>query len=302
MAKDHIIPQVYMRWFSVGQSQDLYYFTKNPWGSKTARLGSPGRICHRDSYYYLNPNLSKKYGVDISHLDKTLLKYYEDNMPKHFDGLLNESPDVTKESAEFIAECIIVLKMRSDSFRGGIFNSQNVMGALSKVIDKLKQLNPGNEADIEKAMEEIKNKIKLPATLGELHSESLFKLLNGERDEMFKRIKDRILNSQWKIVSAENGSEFISSDNPGIFVTKMDEIVSTHFGGDGIFTLPLTPQKALQIDFSVNDAIALDNKKVGKDTMRKDIVMRTNQCTWSLCETTIYGASKGAVENAMVEM
>lgn len=298
MAKDHIIPQAYIRQFATPEKQQLYFFSRNQWNKKV-EIGTPGKICYGHEYYYLSSNTSARYNVAASHLDKELLKKYEDAMPKMFDGLFNGKAEIFLKNAEFIAEFIVTLKMRSGFFRTRIYNGNNVTNALNKVIDELITYYPSSSSEILQTKKLMEQQLTNEKSAGYLHSTSLLRLLKGERDPLFKKLRDRILQHQWRIINACNGVEFISSDNPGFFLNKDDEITNTNFEGDGLFTFPLTPTKALQIDFSSPDLPAVTHKNVGNEVLDGGIILHINKATYSLCEKTVYGLSKQQLEAAI---
>ncbi len=296
MGKDHYIPQVYINKFSDIITKKLYFYNKNHRKIKVESCYS-SQICYGKDTYYLSEDTSSKYQVDKTYLDKEILHFYETNMPKHFNSLLDGTSQIENKHTIFIGEFLILLKMRSRYFRNAIYNERNISNTIAKIGLEIKSTGEVNPKALDNYVEDVKAKSRTEEYQSQQHSNSLFSIFVEQREQLDKAL-GRLLNHTWRMLYAPLGTQYISSDNPGFFCNSDDSTQNTQFGGDGLFILPLSPYQALQIDLSSPDTISPTYKNIISVHVPSSTVDAINTLTIRYAVKTLFGLSKTNLESA----
>lgn len=236
--KNHIVPQVYLRFFRKSDKSDICVFDKvkkDYYITNTSNVGSENKL------YVIEENSSTSY------------MSWEDYYTKYVDGTINE---VFREIIQN-TECRINIKpLWNYELKLKVINiiSHQILRTREKIysyydeypeeLDKIFQ---------DERIKKIKDQNEVNKFKEMLKQESIYKsfaLFMVNRVANNDKIKNVLLNRTWTIFCNKTNFDFITSDTPIVLYDYKEKIASTQNGIAGETTLlayPLTPKYMIVI-------------------------------------------------------
>lgn len=317
--RHHFIPKSYLKEFGVGNGNNLKVFTQKislkHFDARPINVGNAiGQI---ENFYRLQTNdsfIASQFGDDPNIIEKKGFSY-ETHLHNLFNRLKEKNVKqilLNHIQTYTIIDALINIKFRNPFMRETYKLSKPLFEA---IVPKLKE-------DLLNQIEEEKNKVAdEDKELSEVLLEELKRKLEFDfenHDELVKTIHSAgihlpdstmrthmnhlgtiMLNSRWNIIQTHPGKQFITSDNPGVFLSNDGNVYSLIFdiANHKIerFFFPLSPLHGLLIDFREPDAYGGHSKQLQCVYSPKS-VFEYNVCHCCHANDILIASSKIALE------
>lgn len=276
----HFVPKVYLKEFGFGSGNDLKVYVQKINSSTFFPLNKSvgNALCQIEDFYKLN--VEKSYLASIFTNKPNIVEdsgfTYEKYLPKIFAKLkYNRLVFVSLDNMETQTLIRALLSIK--------FRNPFVRETLMKNMPTLKEKNSSLRQDLLNHLEICKGRID-NERLSDIREKLLYDFENEEEfikcvhtltmfwdksdvNERLIYLSNLFYNSQWVIIHSSAGKQFITSDNPGVFLSENGNIYSLilsdfdKFKVDRFF-FPISPYHGLLIRFSEQDKYSGENKLI----------------------------------------
>lgn len=274
----HFVPKGYLREFGIGTGKDLHVWTlrlDKP-NSKPEKISIGKTLCAEEYFYKVNTKesyVASLLGGDSNVIEKQGFSY-ENIIPYLFKELKgSKRVNLSLEDTSNLIQTLISIKLRNPYVRNIYKKASDLIliqtpiarQNLEEIISKIDPMNEGlvNEAN------EIKKKIEydlqnIDELLNTLHSGAMYLGIDENIVEKVNELGTRLINVRWEIIETSLNHQFITSDNPGVFLSekKVHPLTLGNFEERGIdrFFFPLSPLRGLLIYLLESDIYSGENK------------------------------------------
>ena len=301
--KHHIIPEVYLKFFTKKDRKLFKLKIELEKPPKKCRDFYPSSVCYKHDYYkFDNEYYIDQYGIK----DKDILEkfgfWYENKLGKIIKKIIEKSLFLTLEEAVTLASALVDFKIRNDSFRQLFYNSARIEQAFDSVLNEKVQsdefqelLKSGNinQEEFFTIWKDIKESyVDNEVVQKDLHNHSLLRR-RIDNDNVIPKIVKKLLNIPWTILETTINHQFISSDNSGFLIDGNGKANNIGFGGDINFYFPLNPYQTLFI----SNFVGIDSLPSGLKTLNYRVIPpkeanSLNYYTMQLANHELYGKNE----------
>jgi hypothetical protein len=246
MARDHYVPQFYLRNFQIANQPGLVYSYQRKRSPKPKAIRTAAQ---EEDYYDLKRNDPS---VDKDGVDK-LLGMSEDKSSKAITQLLTSSSfSLVGADVGYLSWFIGLLVARTPFLREQLVSIQTALANrdIRKMLRDEEEFKKLVEAHPETDIQMLEN-----ARKGFLEGALNLEFLRGGETEDFfmagqlqfaEIIVDLLQRKYWTLIETNNSRPFLTSDNPVVIMPTIHHTPDMHFGYvDGKILLPLSPKRAL---------------------------------------------------------
>lgn len=256
--KQHFVPECYLKHFTRdGQLRTLNIGNMRKGYRKEVRSATPAQVCYLPDYYTIQSTETQKtFRLDAYsalHIEQHIFSAMENKYSSIIQLLLNQ-PVLLLRDATDLVDFIIQMKIRNPYFETRIIG-KNSFDWVETILSDLQRLEARNGAyahlSAEKkqdAIDQLKDRIRNNSNFAkEIQQRALIERSKSDSPSNIK-LRDAILKSGWQIFEApETGPYFITSDNPGVSVSKGGIYHNSKFNEEAFFFFPLSPRLCLVI-------------------------------------------------------
>lgn len=317
----HFVPKSYLKEFGIGNGNDLSVFTQEisskHFNPRKVNVGNAiGQIEHFYKINTENSLFASQFGQDPNVIEKKGFEY-EKYLPHLFNKLRKKNvPQIVLKEVEVttMIRALISVKFRNPFIREAYMKSSRVFDeiALKLKIDLLKELEERKRSFVDEGkeifdggIEELKRKLVYDF---ENHREFIKTIHSAGIYYPDSTIKQRMnilgtyfLKYRWEIIQTSVDKQFITSDNPGVFLTSdgyVYSLIFEQFKEKKIerFFFPLSPLHGLLINFRELDTYSDKNKLIQCVYSPKSVV-EYNVCHCCHVNNILIASSKKALED-----
>ena len=246
MARDHYVPQFYLRNFRIPRKPGLVYLYRR---GKPAREISIRKVAHEEDYYDLKRDDPE---VDKDAIDR-LLGLSENHTAPIIARLLSaSSPNLTNEEIGYLSWFAGLLGSRTPAIRETIASIHLGIGRreFKKLLSEDAEFEEMKKRHSDMTEEQLKE-VRKAFLNGEIYMD--FKR-GGETEDFlmsqqlqFAEILVNILQSRdWVLMETASSLSFLASDNPVINMPLPDHPRDETWGyANGNILMPISPKRAL---------------------------------------------------------
>ncbi len=230
----HFVPKSYLREFGIGTGNDLYVWKLrlDKSNSKPEKISIGNTLCAEEYFYKLNTKesyVASLFGGDSNIIEKQGFPY-ENILPSLFKKLKDSKKiSLSLEDTSNLVQALISIKFRNPYVRNIYKKASNQILiqtplARQNIEDIISKIDPMNTELMNEAIE-IKEKIEYDLRntdelLNTLHSGAMYLGIDENILEKVNELGTRLINVRWEIIETTFNHQFITSDNPGVFLSK----------------------------------------------------------------------------------
>lgn len=300
----HFVPKVYLKEFANSQKQ-IFQRSKerNHIASKNI-----SQICYKPNYFKLHQkgNLFLSKIKDQNHIEKNVFRKQENLYLKLLKKLTFSSlllPNLSKSEVTLLLETLITIKRRNP-----IYRKQVIQDFKEHVTSEQFRKDAEIGFEISKKIDNIdpiayfENYVREVTTNEDKHSDIYLQGFVDTENKTVSNVAKTLMNYKIFVYHAPEGSEFITSDNPGF--TMLPDGTLYSYGAFGLqftFIFPLTPKCCL---FITHGQLEIDRYSFKKDIhiakADKNFVNEVNQATYLLAIDKVFSYSKNTLLNLLI--
>ncbi len=313
----HYVPKVYLREFGIGSGKELFVWIQEIDGLKSnPRKEYIGKsLCASDYFYKINSEksfLASQFGNNQNIIEDKGFPY-ENSLRTLFDKLKKKNiKDNYKilvwEDADLLVYSLISMKFRNPFVREAYAKGKSIMDEATPVLrNDISKILRGSEHNpqLKKLGEELRLKIEYDwenpdESINTIHSTAMY-YEDSIIQEKINKLGERIMHSRWSIIQTNVNEQFITSDNPGIFLNQKEvySLLFDDFEEKEIdrFFFPLSGLHGLLIHLFEPDRISNEGKTIPFIYSPKS-VMEYNICHCNHVNKILIASSKIALNKA----
>lgn len=317
------MPKGYLRQFGLGANNDLHLWkidlSKPNLRPQKTYIGKD--LCSEKDFYRINPQesfLASSIGNDPNIIEDKGFSY-ENNLPKILKKLTQKgiySQALSWEDTNIFIYALISIKFRNPytrrAYETGIHVVEDNRSSAYELIDEIISKVPPEETQLLNYANELYKKFEYDMNnpnelLKTLHS-GAFQMGNdrGGLIDKFQNLGNRLLNTRWEIIRTSLKHQFITSDNPGLFLGGQNtwSLVFENFENHGIdrFFFPLSPLNGLLIHLREKDNNLFEGaEKIIPVLWAPNKVIEYNVCHCSHANKLLIASSEKVLIEAATE-
>jgi len=327
--RHHFVPKGYLREFGIGSDNNLTVFTQRMdlphFYPKIEQIGKA--LCSEDYYNRINPYdsfLSSFFGTNPNIIEDKGFPY-ERQLPDLFLKLNKKKlPQISFSLADTntLINALISIKFRNPYTRETYKKYQPKLEQdlpkikeeyISNILDQeiIKVSNNTDLSEDEKAyfnagLHEYKRRLENDFSNPEefiqtIHKTTLY-LPDSSMMVHIKTLGQRMMNCRWEILQTGSDKQFITSDNPGVYLTNDNNVYAQLYHSFeklkiNRFFFPLSGLHGLIMYINEPD-IPFSSSKLIKCFFRPKAVMEYNTAHCCHANKILIGSSKDALEEA----
>ncbi|MFD2966543.1 DUF4238 domain-containing protein [Sphingobacterium bambusae] len=247
--KHHYVPRVYLKRFA-DENSEFFQFSKQ---YKTISQKHISKVGYKHDYFKIQREETKLINSiqDEYYIEKNGFTQQENNFNK-LASLVSQklqiSFEMRKIEVEILLQTIITIKRRNPSTRQQLTDNlkkEAASGTFERIFEPFRELaQKVDNADPMIYLNKEKNEfINDPSKSDDLYLSSFI-----DQSKVVREITKTFFQSAIQIYHAPEDSQFVTSDNPGFFVSGNEIINFGGLGGSYLFAFPISPETCLIID------------------------------------------------------